>query len=89
MDRRHFIKKATATALTGIASIDLINSQSLTDHSFDKKEYSSVSPRAITMWDFSCWNVVGRVPGMKIGIKPSMNWPTVDIMPYESTSIRI
>lgn len=53
MDRRHFIKKATATALTGIASIDMINSQSFTDRSFNKKEYTSVSPRAITMWDFS------------------------------------
>jgi len=53
MDRRHFFKKATATALTGIASIDLVNSQLLNDLSVNERKDISISPRAITMWDFS------------------------------------
>jgi len=53
MDRRNFLKKATATAITGIASIDMLNSQSFDTVSSLSGKDAGVYPRAITMWDFS------------------------------------
>ncbi|WP_029906925.1 cellulase-like family protein [Prevotella sp. 10(H)] len=53
MDRRNFIKKAAATALSGVASIELANSHISANTFLNEKKNFSVSARAITMWDFS------------------------------------
>lgn len=54
MDRRNFIKRATATAITGMASMELVNSAAFQHTSPDvRKKGTAVCPRAITMWDFS------------------------------------
>lgn len=53
MDRRHFIKRAATTALSGVASIEMANSRSFANIIADKKIYTEIFPRAITMWDFS------------------------------------
>lgn len=53
MDRRHFIKRAATTALSGVASIEMANSRSFANIIADKNTHTEIFPRAITMWDFS------------------------------------
>ncbi|MDR2921295.1 MAG: cellulase [Tannerella sp.] len=53
MDRRHFIKQAATTAIGGMASVELLNAQSLVERKANVADCSGKFPRAITMWDFS------------------------------------
>ena len=51
MDRRVFIRQTAVAALGGLVAFDLSNALAKSEMAFAGK--GEISPRAITMWDFS------------------------------------
>lgn len=52
MNRRNFIKQTTIATIGGFSSLDVLGS-SFKDVRVENSEWRKMSPRAITMWDFS------------------------------------
>lgn len=51
MDRRVFIRQTAVAALGGLVAFDLSKASAKSEMAFAGK--GEISPRAITMWDFS------------------------------------